>query len=126
MALLTEARRYAVASAAALVLDWMLTVALVEWFGWHYFFANAVGNLSGLLLAYGLSVAWVFERRRYPNVLAEFGLFAAVGVVGLAANSIVLVLLTDGLDIDYRYSKAAATIASFVTNFALRKWLLFR
>lgn len=120
-----EAWRYGAVSVAALALDAGLMILLIEIAGWHYLLAGALSFTAGLVLAYALSIAWVFEHRNRSNAREELVIFAAIGVVGLGINELVLWLGTGGLGVHYLVSKAGAAGASFLFNFGFRKWLLF-
>jgi putative flippase GtrA len=119
-----EPVRYLVASLAALLLDAGLLWAGVEKFGAPVWLAGAIGYLGGLILIYGLSVRWVFARRAVREPLREFAVFAALGLVGLVANSITLEAMTM-LAFPLYGAKIVSAGVGFSLNFALRKLLLF-
>jgi len=120
-----EIWRYGLVSIAALALDAGLLLFFVEVAGWHYLVAGAAGFLSGLGLAYTLSVAWVFSHRSRASPREEVAIFGLIGIAGLGLNELVLWVGTGVLGFHYMLSKAAAAGASFTFNFGFRKWLLF-
>ena len=123
--LLVQFLRYGLASGVALGVDWGLRVGLTETLGVPYLAAAAAGFFAGMLVAYALSVRFVFEERRYADPRAELALFAGIGVVTLALNQALLFALVEALGVHYAVAKAPTAGACFLANFALRKALLF-
>jgi putative flippase GtrA len=119
-----EFARYFACSALALAVDTGLYAMLLSLgLGWSV--AAAAGFGSGLLVAYGLSVRFVFAHRCLRDARAEFALFAAIGVVGLLLTEALLWLLVEGLGIGPLPAKLLTAGAVFTSNFTLRKALLF-
>src|SRR5581483_5462491 len=85
--------RYGICSAAALALDYGLLLLLSQVFGLHYLLASAFGFVSGLVLAYVLSITFVFKGRRTLTASREFAGFAAIGIAGLALTQALLACL---------------------------------
>lgn len=117
--------RYTLVGGTAFVVDFSALTALVSIAGLHYLAAAAIAFLGGLLTNYALSVMWVFPERRVKSPLAEFGIFAGIGVLGLGINELTMWLLTSLAGLDYRASKLAAAVVVYVWNFTARKRALF-
>ena len=124
--LLLEFARYAMLSAFALLVDFGILVFATEVVGFRYLFAGALGFCVGVVIVYLGSVAWVFEQRQLDDAKMEFGVFVAIGVVGLVLNELILWLGTGFLPFHYSQSKVAAAGIVFLSNYATRKYLLFR
>lgn len=124
--LFLEAAKYAVASAAALVVDTGLLLLLTRVAGWHYLLAATASFLAGATVAYVLSVRFVFSAHRLHSRSLEFTTFVLLGLFGLALNSLVLFVTVGRLGIDLLYAKAVAACFTFAANFALRRQVLFR
>jgi putative flippase GtrA len=124
--LLSEAAKYAAASAIALVADTALMLALTRYAGWDYRFAAAVSFMVGATIAYALSVKFVFSAHRLHNRELEFASFMLIGLVGWTVNLLVLFIAHGKLGIDLIVAKGLAAGCTFFTNFALRRQLLFR
>lgn len=120
-----ELIRYGTASALALAVDFGTLVLLTELFGLHYLASAVIGFGAGILVAYVLSVRWVFTARRLSSVAAESTIFLAVGLAGLAINQIVIYSLTEGALLPYAVSKLASAGIVFTFNFSVRKIALF-
>jgi putative flippase GtrA len=123
--LVREASGYALSSAAALAVDVLLLVALVERLGWHYLTAATTSFMIGAFVAYALVTRFVFRYRRLRDTRAEFAVFAGIGLLGLAINGVLIHVVVAALGFDYLVGKAAAASVTFLVNFVIRRWLLF-
>lgn len=122
---LHELIRYFLASVAALAVDFSILTLLTSFAGVHYLLSGGAAFTLGLLVIYVLSVHWVFDARPTSSWLREFFIFAAIGVVGLAINELVLWIFTSVLGFFYVYSKIFSIVLVFSWNFGARKTILF-
>ena len=120
-----EAVLYTSASGAAMVADVSLLWLLVEKAHFYYLVAATIAFLAGTIIVYTISVRLVFDYRRIQDRRREFSVFAAIGVVGLFVNLIVLKIAVDGLGAHYLLGKIASIFFTFSLNFGLRRTLLF-
>ena len=118
--------RYGLVSVIALAVDFGGMVLLVELFSIHYLVAATVSFISGLVVNYLLSRAWVFTDRKYESRVKEFIVFTGIGIVGLLLNNSIMWLAVEKIGIYYIFSKIIATILVFFWNFGLRKMLVFK
>lgn len=119
-----EFLRYFACSALGLGSDILVFQALLKLgIGWQL--AAAAGFMLGLLVVYTLSVRWVFAHRRVGDARAEFALFAGVGLVGLLLTEALLWLFLGLWQWPPVVAKLACAGVVFLSNFALRKALLF-
>lgn len=123
--LFVEALGYGLASAVALVVDVSLLRALVEGAGMHYLPASAVAFTAGACVAYLLSVRFVFRFHQIRNRGWEFASFLALGLAGLLVNAAALFVAISAAGLGLVTAKLLAAICTFVTNFTLRRQLLF-
>ena len=121
----SEFWRYLLASVIALGLDFSLLWLLTERAGLHYLSSAAISYSAGAVLHYAISVTLVFRERRVGDRRMEFAGFFAIGLLGLAANQLVLKAAVDGLGQSYLLGKVAATGVSFVLTFVTRRAVLF-
>jgi putative flippase GtrA len=122
-----EFLEYFAASLVSLAVDLGIFSALLRVAGLSWFWAATIGFCAGVLTAYWLSVRWVFSSRRLGHApRSEFGLFAAIGVVGLGVTQAVLWVGIETLHLQPELVKLVAAGATFLFNFAVRKSLLFR
>lgn len=120
-----ESWKYFLVSAASLALDLAIYWALIHLLRVDYRIANVFSVGGGLVLNYGLSVAFVFKERRLTSRRAEFVAFVLIGLAGLAVNELLVVLFVGTAHFGTLYGKIAAAGGSFVFNFGVRKVLLF-
>lgn len=123
--LVREAFLYCLASGCALIADFSILWLLVEVGGFHYLAAATIAFLVGTAIVYMASIGVIFEHRRVTDRRAEFGAFAAIGVLGLAVNLLVLKVAVDGFHAHYLVGKLASVFFTFSLNFGLRRTLLF-
>lgn len=123
--LVREAFLYCVASGVALVADFGSLWLLVEIFHLHYLVAAAIAFLIGTAIVYSASVSVIFTHRRVQDRRLEFGAFAAIGMLGLIVNLLVLKIAVDGFGAHYLVGKLASVFFTFSLNFGLRRTFLF-
>jgi putative flippase GtrA len=120
-----EVLNYAGASGVALVVDVAVLWTLVRFFSWWYLAAATTSFLTGMVVAYVISVTFVFAHRRIHSRRAEFLSFAAIGGAGLAMNSGMMLIAVNILAWHYLVAKSVAACFVFSFNFIARRQLLF-
>jgi len=120
-----EGFRYLVASAVALAIDFGLYVGLIRLADVNYLIAAPLGFGCGLATIYLFSVRWVFSYRRVADRRAEFALFAAIGLAGMALNQAIIYAGVQWMPGSYEIAKLMSAGIVFCFNFASRKLLLF-
>jgi putative flippase GtrA len=123
--LMREAVLYSGASGLALAVDVAALSLLVELAHLHYLVAACIAFLAGTTVVYLFSVSKIFRHRNLRDRRIEFGVFAAIGVLGLLVNLTVLKITVDGLGAHYLIGKMASVTFTFSLNFGLRRQLLF-
>ncbi|MDD5395597.1 MAG: GtrA family protein [Thiothrix sp.] len=122
----SEFLRYFVVSLIALSLDLGAFSASLRLFGLPWVAAATIGFVVGLLVAYILSVCFVFAKRKLRQApLAELLAFSLVGLGGLGVTQIVLWIGIERLQINPELSKLCAAGFTFIFNFVVRKLMLF-
>lgn len=117
--------RYVVAGGAAFVLDFATLAFVVEHLGSHYLVGATLGFAVGSATCYALSVAWVFDERRFTNRVHEAVAFVAIGIAALGVNNATMWTLVEGLGASYAWAKICAAAIVMVFNFALRRAAVF-
>lgn len=125
MLLSFEVVRYGLISVVALAVDMTLLASLTHYLHAHYLLAATCSFLAGGVVAYLLSVRFVFRYHRLQVRFVEAAAFVALGVAGLAVNTAVLALLVGRGGLPVLTGKAVAACATFGLNFLLRKLTLF-
>lgn len=126
---LAQLARYSLVGGFAFIVDFGLFALCLYTFGWHYLLANLMSLTAGLTLNYALSIRWVFSdcrRRLEKRKLAEFSVFAIVGIIGVGINELLMLLLVDFFCIQEMASKMIAAIIVLLWNFCGRKLILFK
>ncbi len=125
MKIVREAIRYGAVSVCAFTVDIAVLFVLVHYLSWWYIAAATASFLTGLLVAYVLSVTLVFEFRRLQDPLVEFASFAGIGIVGVAVNAAAMFGGVKILGVHYLIAKCGSAGFTFVWNFAARRQFLF-
>jgi putative flippase GtrA len=122
---IVEALRYFAASGLALAVDFLCYTGLIRLVGINYQVAAVVGFSLGLITIYALSVLFVFQARAVQNRALEFSIFAGIGLLGLALNSLILYLTVEKLLLAPEAGKIISAGFIFCFNFTARKLALF-
>lgn len=123
--LIRDAWRYGLVSVVALGVDMAVLHGLVDALGWHYLVASVVAFLAGATVAYGLSVRYVFPVHKLHNRYLECLAFFTLGLVGVAVNAGALFIAVGTIGLGLTTGKLLAAGCTFITNFTLRRQLLF-
>jgi putative flippase GtrA len=122
--LLVQLFRYTLVGGLAFLVDFGSLAALKELVGLPSLVAASLAFLLGLTTNYLLCLAWVFKQRKLSSPVAEFLIFAGVGVVGLGINAGVIWALEGPIGL--YYSKLVSTVVVYLWNFFARRLTLFR
>lgn len=123
--LLPQLIGYGLVSGVALGFDMGTLIALTH-AGMPYLPASALTFTIGAIVAYLLSVRFVFLTRLVDNRALEFTTFLTLGIAGLLVNSLVMRIAVGSVGTSVIVAKCAAACFTFGTNFTLRRQLLFR
>jgi putative flippase GtrA len=122
---LREAIDYGAASLCALAVDMGILWILVHFFSWDYLAAATASFLAGAVVAYLLSVRFVFKEHRLRHRRTEFASFVAIGTVGIAVNAGVMSVAVRYFGLHYIIAKCIAAGITFTCNFVTRRQILF-
>ncbi|MEO8018510.1 MAG: GtrA family protein [Pseudomonadota bacterium] len=120
-----ELVRYGLVSVCAFAVDVGLLWLLVSRGRVYYLTAATISFLAGGVVAYLLSIRFVFTQRRLQARTVEGTAFVALGLVGLAINTAVMALAVGAAAAPLLVAKALSACLTFGVNFLLRKHLLF-
>ncbi|NHF64219.1 GtrA family protein [Xanthomonas hortorum] len=121
----SEGGGYLLASAVALLVD-LGTFGLLASWGWGWYGAATAGFLVGSVVAYVISVRWVFATRSLHSRSAELAAFVLIGCSGLLVVQGIMWLSIEWLGMPGSIARLIAVGFSFNSNFVLRKLILFR
>lgn len=117
--------RYFIVGGLAFMVDFVFLYLLTNEFKFYYLFSAAISFILGLICNYLLNKTWVFNKAVLKNKFVEFGAFALIGLVGLAANELLIWFFTEKFHIYYLLSKIFAAFFIFSWNFFAIKFTLF-
>ncbi len=121
-----EFLRHTAASVLALLLDCLVMAGLIHALTWAALPASACGFLAGMVLAYVLSVGWVYRGHQHRVGWRGWCAFSVIGLAALAINSSLVWLGTSALGMAWPMAKAIAAAGSFSFNHLARRATLFR
>ena len=118
--------RYFVVSLLALVVDTATLSLCFRVLHFSLMWSATLGFVAGAVVAYALSIRWVFKERALDKVpVLEFLTFVGIGVAGLGITQFVLWLGVAKFGLLAEAVKLAAAVVTFAFNFIVRKTLLF-
>lgn len=117
--------RYVLAGGLAFVVDFTALLIFTSEVGFHYLVSASIAFLLGMVTNYLLCISWIFDYRALNNATHEVAVFFIIGIAGLLLNNLLMLFLTEFLDLHYLLSKAGAAAVILVFNFAMRRSLLF-
>lgn len=117
--------RFIVTGALSAGLEFFVYTSLVAYLHLHYQYSNILAFIAANVLNYTLSRNWVFVKGRHSTSM-EFIAFAIVAVIGLGLNILILWLMIDRMQMDYRIAKLFAICVVVMFNFVAKKKLVFQ
>ena len=118
--------RYTFVGGIAFVIDFATLYFLTEFLNVYYLASASVAFVFGLIVNYILSIYFVFNKRSLKSKKTEFVIFAIIGVFGLVFNDVSIWFFTEILSLHYLASKIFATVITYLWNFFVRKYSLFK
>lgn len=113
-------------SLIASLLDFVLTVVLVEWLGVWYGAASIAGNVGGAVTNFLIGRFWTFEASRKSSS-GQAWRYGLVWLGYVIINFGILVLVKDCLQLDYKVAKILVAVFLSVTyNYVLQKNFVFK
>lgn len=123
--LIVSLRRSQIASLIATAVDFGSLIVLVEVAGMWYVAATATGAGLGAIVNFLLGRHWTFTAGE-QSVGGQALRYAAVAVLSLALNSLIVYLLTAYWNIHYAISRIiAAILIGLLFNFPLHRRFVF-
>lgn len=118
--LFNQILKFGVVGVLAFIIDYSLLYILTEFCGIYYLYSSIVSFIISLIFNYIASIKWVFDVNKKQTV-KEVIVFAALSVIGLGINQLVMYCMVELLTIYYMFSKIVATAIVMVWNFITRK-----
>lgn len=118
--------RYFFVGGTAFVVDYSLLYVFTEFVHIHYLLASVFSFLISLVVNYLLCILWVFHHNTSKSKFVEFLVFVLIASIGLALNTLIMYLFTDGLNLHYMVSKIVSSFIVAFWNFFARKFFLYK
>lgn len=118
--------RYFAASLIALAVDLGTLSLCLRGLQLSLGWSASIGFAAGALVAYLLSIRWVFRQRAFGDApKVEFLAFVGIGIAGLGITQLLLWVGVFKLELLPELVKLAAAVVTFAFNYLVRKTLLF-
>ena len=115
------------ASLIASLVDFACTIVCVEVLGVWYGHAGIVGNIVGAITNFVIGRQWVFISSETTNLKQQAARYAIVWFGYVALGFLLLVAVTDYVNINYGIAKVLVAIFLSVTyNYVLQKKYVFK
>jgi putative flippase GtrA len=124
LSFLASLRRYFAVGAIATAVDWAIFSFLVFVMDWHYLLGGIVSFLVATFAGYLSGLRLVFRGGRHAR-WAEIAFVYLVSFFGFAMHAGALLVLVGWLQFNVFLAKAAATVVTFLWNFAMRYFWIF-
>jgi len=120
-----ELLTYLIASGFAFAVDVGMLTFLVHIANWHYVLASIAAFITGGFVLYVLAISYVFRFRRLRDPRIEGPVFIALGLIGLAVNTVVMIAVIESTHAHVLVAKVVSGACTFGMNYLLRRRLLF-
>lgn len=118
--------KYLVAGGMGFMIDYTVLVVCFNLLSMHYLISSILGFVAGLIFVYITSNKWVFSRRKMADkAVAEFIIFAIIGIIGLGLTVLFMWFFVDICGIYPLISKLITTALVLLWNFGARKIILY-
>jgi putative flippase GtrA len=115
-----------VASITATIVDFIVTIILVEIFKCSYVYATIAGTASGGITYFLISRRWVFDARG-GDINTQMIKYLLVWIVYLLISTTCVFVITHYLGVSYILSKVlVAVLMSISYNYVLNKKFVFK
>ena len=116
--------KFAGVGLVAFAIDFGLMVALTEVLKIDSLASATISFIVSVIFNYFASMHYVFEHKDDMSRRREFTIFVVLSIIGLGLTDVLMWAGTDGLELDYRLVKVAATAIVTMYNFVTRKIFL--
>jgi len=117
--------RFQLSSFVSTIIDFSVTFLLTENLKIVYITSSVIGFVTGGITNFIINKNWVFKTKDSKKTKQAL-LYATVWIMSLIINTLVLYLLTDFGEINYKFSKIIASLIVGVTlSFFAQKKIVF-
>ena len=116
--------KYGIIGCFCVGLDFLVYSFLIKIINMPYLYANVISVHCGIFTSFFLNRHFTFKVKN--RTLLRFVSFYAVGLIGLAISSGMLILLVEKIELNELVSKAFTVIVVALIQFMLNKYISFR
>ena len=123
---LTQIAKFMTIGVLNTAIDAAAYFALTRWlgFGSALILAKALAYIIGMVNSFFWNRSWTFNSQ--DNIWRAAGLFTLTHIFALAINTGTMAFALEAMQLPEIIALGAATGASFIWNFVLNKWVVFR
>ena len=123
---LTQIAKFMTIGVLNTAIDAAAYFALTRWlgFGSALILAKALAYIIGMVNSFFWNRSWTFNSQ--DNIWRAAGLFTLTHIFALAINAGTMAFALEAMQLPEIIALGAATGASFVWNFVLNKWVVFK
>lgn len=115
-----------IASITATMVDFIITIVLVEFFKCSYILATVAGTASGGLTYFIISRRWVFDARE-GDINTQLIKYLLVWIVYLLISTTSVFIITHYFEVNYILSKVLVSVLMSISyNYVLNKKFVFK
>jgi putative flippase GtrA len=124
--------KFAVVGTVGAVVDFGILNLMHKGFGWSLLAANSLSFTCAVLSNFTWNRLWTFPESRERSIRTQLPMFAAVNIIGLMINNLVLINTTAFLSryipdpFDYNLAKAFAILLVLFWNFGVNRVTTYR
>jgi putative flippase GtrA len=116
--------KYGIIGCFCVGLDFLVYSFLIQIIKMPYLYANVISVHCGIFASFFLNRHFTFKVKN--KVLLRFISFYAIGLIGLAISSGLLIFLVEKIELNELVSKAFTVIVVALIQFMLNKYISFR
>ena len=116
-----QVRNFVIVGFASFFVDYILLFVFTEFFHWMYLISAALSFSIYTIVAYILSMRFVFKGREGRKKSNEFVTFFGLNIIGLAINVSLMWVVVSKLGLHYMLGKIFVEAVVMVWSFVSRK-----
>jgi putative flippase GtrA len=114
--------KFIIVGFSGMVIDFSVTILLKEKLKIHRYIANSAGFIAAATSNYFFNRWWTFHSTN-PKIVAEYGTFIVISIIGLLINNLFLYLFEKKMN--FYLAKFLAIIVTSIWNFGANYYLNF-
>ena len=117
--------KFGIVGCSGIVIDFSLTYLCKEKLQVNKYISNIIGFSCAATSNFLLNNFWTFNEKNDDLLINRFFIFFFISLAGLSINSLVIVLLTKKMNLNFYLSKIVAVGVVFIWNFLMNNYITF-